>query len=379
MSEQLEFTDANSAMQYAIACAKRGLGFVEPNPAVGAILVDDSGVLIAEGWHKSFGGPHAEVDCLIALAANVPDETHRRQLLESATMYVSLEPCCHTGKTGPCSQAIIQSGIRHVVVATRDPSPHVDGGGIAELKAAGISVQLGTASDDAERLIQPFLHQGRTNRPWVHAKWAMTLDGKIASRTGSSQWISNKESRDIVHQLRGRMDAVIVGSGTARIDNPTLTARPPGLRRATRIVLDSKASLPSDCNLIGSLEDGPVMVVCGDAASKQDIQRLTELGVEILQLGGVRPNIEHLLDELGTRSMTNVLVEGGGELFGSLLDQRLINEAHVFVAPKIVGGQDAVSPVAGIGSDMISSGCQLQYTETRCVGSDIYINGVVSY
>lgn len=379
--QPLRFTDALAAMRYAIECAKRGLGYVEPNPAVGAVLMDDSGNLLAEGWHKFFGGPHAEIDCLSSLAANTPDESERLQLLYSATMYVTLEPCCHTGKTGPCSKALIASGIRRVIIGLKDPSPHVAGGGIAELRAAGISVEVGIAAEEASRLVRPFVHLGRTNRPWVHAKWAMTLDGKIATRSGSSQWISNEQSRAAVHKLRGRMDAIIVGAGTARADDPTLTARPPGPRTATRIVLDSQATLSIESNLVRTLDEAPVMLVCSQSANPDSVVRLRELGVEIVQLAGsdssMRPSVELLLDELGRRSMTNVLVEGGGELLGTLFDLSLIDELHVFVAPKIVGGLGARSPIAGLGLDSMAARSELLDIAICHFDRDVYIHGII--
>jgi diaminohydroxyphosphoribosylaminopyrimidine deaminase/5-amino-6-(5-phosphoribosylamino)uracil reductase len=382
MSNPIRFNDADSAMHYAIECAKRGLGHVEPNPTVGAIIVENEGQLLAEGWHKSFGGPHAEIECLNNFTAAFPDESVRAQLLNSSTMYVTLEPCCHTGKTGPCSQALIASNIRSVVIGAVDPSPQVDSGGIAQLKSAGIQVTVGVLAKESQRLIQPFAHLVQTNRPWVHAKWAMTLDGKIATRTGSSQWISNEESRAIVHQLRGRMDAIIVGAGTARADNPTLTARPPGPRIATRIVLDSNATLQTNSNLVNTVDQGPVLVVCSTSADAHNVLRLQDAGIEVLQLpaseSGAGPDVGRLLDELGSRSMTHVLVEGGATLLGSFFDQDLVNEAHVFVANKIVGGHDAVSPVAGMGAETVAAGLQLDAPESRLLGTDIYINGVVA-
>lgn len=380
MSHRLCFGDDHeAAMQYAIACAERGLGHVEPNPPVGAILLDVSGNLVAEGWHRKFGGPHAEVECLKAFRAAAQDT--ELPVLGTLTMFVTLEPCCHTGKTGPCSRALIDARLGHVVVATEDPSPHVNGGGIEELREAGIRVEVGVARSHAQHLIRAFVHSGQTKRPWVHAKWAMTLDGRIATRTGSSQWISNEESRAVVHELRGRMDAILVGAGTAQTDNPTLTARPVGPRIATRIVLDSQAALPENCNLIQTVDQAPVLLVCSADADEQRVQKLESRGVEVLRLPKAastgRLDIGLLLDELGNRSMTNLLVEGGGQLLGAMSDAGLIDEVHAFIAPKLIGGSTAVSPIGGIGSETVAGGSSLSNVETSQIGDDIYINGVV--
>ena len=228
------FADPRSVMGRAIELASCGIGRVEPNPAVGAVIVDAELNLIAEGYHERFGGPHAEINALHQAG----------ELPETATMFVTLEPCCHQGKTPPCTSALIDAGIKKVVIGMQDAAPHVDGRGIAQLKSAGIDTEVGLLQDQIRRLNAPFIKLVTTGMPYVHAKWAMTLDGKIASRTGHSKWISNSMSREVVHRLRGRMDAVLIGSGTASADDPLLTARPDGPRAAARIVLDSQAKLP---------------------------------------------------------------------------------------------------------------------------------------
>ncbi len=234
------FGDAAAVMARALELAARGIGSVEPNPPVGAVLVDDEGNLIAEGWHQRFGGLHAEIEAI----AQAEDRTR------GATLFVSLEPCCHQGKTGPCTEAIARAGIRKVVVALRDPFPQVDGKGIERLLSLGIEVEVGLLAQEAAHLAAPFLKLVTAARPWVHAKWAMSLDGKIATHSGDSRWISNDASRAIVHRLRGRMDAIVVGAGTALCDDPLLAARPPGPRVATRIVVDSQARLPITSQLV---------------------------------------------------------------------------------------------------------------------------------
>ena len=375
---QTRFPNDQDCMRFAVELARRGLGNVEPNPAVGAVLVDDSGTLLAAGFHERFGGPHAEINAFANLAQRFPDDAERRQRLATARLFVTLEPCCHHGKTPPCSEAVIASGVRRVVVGLRDPFPRVNGGGIRQLQDAGIDVTVGVAADEVALLTAPFVKLVTTALPYVHAKWAMTLDGKIATRTGESKWISNEQSRAIVHQLRGRMDAVIVAAGTARADDPLLTARPAGPRLATRIVVDSQARLSSDSQLVRTARDVPVIVACLDSAPAQDIQRLTAAGVEVLPLSARddgHPDLTELLRELGRRSMTNVLLEGGAGLLGSAFDQRLVDEVHVFIAPKLVGGEAARSPIGGLGLSAMPVLSQLRSVAVEQVGSDVYIHG----
>lgn len=368
------FADPEAVMRRALELAARGEGFVEPNPMVGAVVVDDDLNLLGEGFHERFGGPHAEINAL----------RQAGERAAGATLSVTLEPCCHYGKTPPCSAAAIASGVRRVVVAAPDPAPHVAGGGIAELRAAGIEVEVGLLGDAAARLIAPFAKLFTTGLPWVHAKWAMTLDGRIASRTGASRWISNEASRRIVHELRGRMDAIVVGSGTVAADDPLLTARPPGPRRPARIVVDSRARLAVDSQLMRTMGEGPVIVAASAAADPADVRQLEAAGVEVLRVPSspaaassraARVDLRALLQELGRRRMTNVLFEGGGRLLGSLFDEKLVDEAHVFVAPKIVGGEGAPSPVAGTGLAEIPAASQLDRAQIQVLDGDVYIRG----
>src|SRR4051812_22038440 len=291
-------------MSHALALALRGQGAVEPNPMVGCVIVRD-GEIVGEGFHERFGGPHAEVNAL-ALAG---------ERAAGATAYVSLEPCCHQGKTPPCTQALIRASVKRVVAAVEDPFPKVRGEGVAELRAAGIECELGVCGSDANWVLAPYRKLIKTGRPWVIAKWAMTLDGKLATRTGDSKWISSEASRAIVHQLRGRVDAIIVGSGTARSDNPLLTARTADRsdlkRTAMRIVVDSTGSLASESRIVQTARDVPLLVAVGDEAVAGNSTRLTEAGVEVYRCAGRThaERCESLLDELGRRRMTNVLVE----------------------------------------------------------------------
>ena len=388
MPERQQCSNPEDVMRLAIDAAARGIGFVEPNPAVGAVLVDDTLTVLAVGWHHRFGEAHAEVDCLHDFQRRFPSESDRRELLERATLYVTLEPCCHFGKTPPCSTAVIKAGIRRVVIGVRDPSPHVDGGGLRQLGEAGVDVTVGMLESEVRRLNAPFLKRLSTGLPWVMAKWAMTLDGRIATRTGASQWISCEGSRALVHEIRGRVDAVIVGAGTVMADDPLLTARPAGPRVATRIVVDSKASISPTSQLVRTAREIPVIVAIGGSAPDENVERLEAAGVEVLRLPSQagqavtadvadRPSLRALLAELGRRSMTNVLVEGGGELLGSLFDDELVDEAHVFVAPKFAGGRDAIPAVGGRGLDAIPQFTQLDPIEIRQIESDVYINGMI--
>jgi diaminohydroxyphosphoribosylaminopyrimidine deaminase/5-amino-6-(5-phosphoribosylamino)uracil reductase len=359
-------------MARALELAARGEGYVEPNPMVGCVIVRD-GEVVGEGWHQRFGGPHAEVEALQVAGARA----------RGATMYVTLEPCCHHGKTPPCTKAIIAAGISRLVCAQRDPFDQVAGKGIETLNAAGIDVDVGRLEAEAKRLNAPYLKLATTGRPWIIAKWAMTLDGKIATRTGDSRWISGEASREIVHRLRGRVDGIMIGRGTAQRDDPLLTARPPGPRVATRIVVDSRAALALESQLVRSAGDASVLVAVGNDASQENIDRLTAAGCEVIvcrpaEVSGKSVSIPALLDELGRRRMTNVLVEGGGQLLGALFDASAIDEVHVFIAPKLIGGAAALTSIAGSGMEKLAFAAQLLELEIRQVGDDLYIRGRLS-
>jgi len=361
------YSSETEVMRHALSLAARGIGHVEPNPPVGAVIVDDQLRELGCGYHQQYGGPHAEIHALAAAGERA----------RGATLFCTLEPCCHFGKTPPCSQAVIAAGIRRVVIAMSDPAPHVAGGGVVELRAAGMTVETGLLEAEARQLTAPFVRLMTRQRPWVHAKWAMTLDGKIASRTGHSQWISNTQSRAVVHQLRGRMDAIVVGIGTLLADDPLLTARPAGPRVATRVVIDSHARLPLSSQLVRTARDTPVLCVTSTAASVEAMDSLRATGVEIFQTAADEaghPDVGEWLAELGRRKMTHVLVEGGGVLLGSLFDAQAIDEVHAFIAPKLVGGAHAPSPLQGAGLATIPEQ-NLTVLETQILDGDIYVHG----
>jgi len=355
-------------MRRAIELASRGEGMVEPNPMVGCVIVRD-GKIIGEGFHRFFGGPHAEVEALQSVGTE----------LENATLYVTLEPCCHLGKTPPCTEAILQSGIQKVVVAMRDPFPQVNGGGIATLEKAGIAVTIGCLEKEALELNAPYLMRMENKRPWILAKWAMTLDGKMATQTGSSRWISSEVSRKIVHQLRARMDAIMVGGNTVRNDDPLLTARPPGIRTPIRIVLDTQGTLSPNSRLAQTARDSLVLVVTGPNPDQINTEKLRDAGCEVLTLEekSYPECFGHLFHNLADRGVTNLLVEGGGTLLGSLFDERLIDECHVFIAPKLIGGCKAIVPFGGKGIAMMDDAVSLENPKISQAGSDIYLCGHV--
>jgi diaminohydroxyphosphoribosylaminopyrimidine deaminase/5-amino-6-(5-phosphoribosylamino)uracil reductase len=352
-------------MQRALAEAERGRGGVEPNPMVGAVVVRD-GRAVGAGHHARFGGPHAEVFALEAAG----------EAARGSTLYVTLEPCCHFGKTPPCTEAVLASGLRRVVAAMADPFPRVAGGGLARLRAAGLDVEVGVMEGEARRLNAPYLKRLSTGLPYVTAKWAMTLDGKTAVASGDSRWISGSRSRALVHELRGRMDAILVGIGTALADDPQLTARPPGPRLAARIVVDSTARLPVDGRLARTAREVPVLVaVCQDAPEDRRAA-LSALGCEVLAFDGaglvpVRP----LLEELGRRGVTNLLVEGGGRILGSFLDAGQVDAVDVYIAPIVAGGRDDFTPARGLGCRLMADSPRLARHESSIIDDDLRIQG----
>jgi diaminohydroxyphosphoribosylaminopyrimidine deaminase/5-amino-6-(5-phosphoribosylamino)uracil reductase len=352
-------------MRRALELAERGRGHVEPNPLVGAVLVRD-GVLVGEGWHQRYGQAHAEINALTVAGSAA----------RGSTLYVTLEPCCHHGKTPPCTEAIIQAGIRKVVAGMQDPFPEVAGQGIAQLRAAGVELAVGCCEAEARRLNAPYRRLLATGCPYVHAKWAMTLDGKIATRTGDSKWISNEACRQRVHELRGRMDAIVIGIGTALADDPLLTARPPGPRTPVRIVLDSAGRLPITSRVVQTAKETPLLVVTADQPT-ENARELKRHGAELLELPGAehRPALPALLLELGRRRMTNILVEGGAEVLGSFLDADAIDEVHVNIAPCLVGSATAKTAIGGQGADRLSMALRLTEWHVEQVSGDLYIHG----
>jgi diaminohydroxyphosphoribosylaminopyrimidine deaminase / 5-amino-6-(5-phosphoribosylamino)uracil reductase len=357
-----------SWMARALAEAERGRGSVEPNPMVGAVVVLD-GRVVGVGHHEKFGGPHAEVFAL----------NRAGPLATGATLYVTLEPCCHTGKTPPCTEAILRSGVARVVAAIRDPFPKVDGGGAARLRAEGVPVEFGLMADEARRLNGPYLKRLATGLPYVTAKWAMTLDGKTAASSGDSRWISGSRSRTLVHETRGRMDAILAGIGTVLADDPRLDARPPGPRTAVRVILDGEARLPPESNLARTARDIPVWLAVTDRASSDRLATLQALGCSILRFPGeARVPVVPLLEELGRRGVTNLLVEGGGTVVGTFLDAGQVDEVDVFVAPLVEGGSHGFSPARGLGHSLMAEALRIDRPDVSVIDGNVRIRGILS-
>lgn len=367
------------AMRRALELAQQGIGHVEPNPPVGAVIVSDAGEIVGEGFHEQYGGPHAEVHAIAAAGDQA----------RGATLYCTLEPCSHFGKTPPCAPHVVKAGLRKVVVAMGDPAPHVAGRGFEILRQAGIEVVVGVCQHEARRLVAPFVTLMTQQRPYVHAKWAMTLDGRIATRTGHSQWISGEDSRAIVHDLRGRMDAILVGRGTALADDPLLTpraaaGRPPGPRTPLRVVLDSRLEIPLTSRLVQTARDVPLLVATTSAAPADRFEALRGAGVEVAVIDGTASggvvaavDLAGLMKTLAGRKITNLLAEGGAGVLGSLRDADLLDEFHVFIAPKLIGGANALSPVGGAGLERIPDVQNIEILETRSLASgDVYLRGV---
>jgi diaminohydroxyphosphoribosylaminopyrimidine deaminase/5-amino-6-(5-phosphoribosylamino)uracil reductase len=353
-------------MRRALELAERGRGWVEPNPLVGAVVVRD-GQLVGEGWHQRYGEAHAEVHALAAAG----------EAARGATLYVTLEPCCHYGKTPPCTDAILRAGIRRVVAAMLDPFPAVAGKGAELLRQAGVLVEFGVGEAEARRLNAPYRKLLATGRPWVHAKWAMTLDGKIATRSGDSRWISNETSRRRVHELRGRMDAILVGIGTILTDNPQLTARPPGPRTPVRIILDSQGRTPDDAVVVQTARITPTVLAATERMPQARRAALQTYGCEVLILPDDRGrvSVDALLRELGRRRFTNVLVEGGSGVLGAFFDAAAIDEYHIFLAPRLIGGTAATNAVGGIGVDKMADALQLAEWTHEVLDGDLYVHG----
>jgi diaminohydroxyphosphoribosylaminopyrimidine deaminase/5-amino-6-(5-phosphoribosylamino)uracil reductase len=359
-------------MRRAIELARQGEGRVEPNPMVGAVIASPGGTVVGEGFHERFGGPHAEV---VALA--VAGEAAR-----GGTLYVTLEPCCHHGKTPPCTQAILAAGITRVVVAAGDPFPAVAGGGIATLRAAGVVVETGVCETEAVRLTAPFRMLVTQGRPWVIAKWAATLDGFLAAPPGDDRWISSPESRAIVHELRGRVDAILVGIGTALADDPMLSARPEGPRRALRVVLDSSARLPLTSQLVGTARHWPLLVATGPSADPTRIGDLVAAGAEVWRSDAADPceRLVGLLAELGRRRHTNVLVEGGAGVLDTFFRAGLVDEIWAFTAAKVFG-QPARDTSDTCGSQAptarLPEAPPMDVEEVSHPGGDLFVRGLV--
>lgn len=358
-------------MRRAIELAALGEGRVEPNPMVGCVLVRDDR-LIGSGYHRDFGGPHAEINA-------IRDCESLGESAAGSTAFVTLEPCCHHGKTPPCADALIRGGVRRVVVAVDDPFPDVDGGGLARLRDAGIEVVTDVAAGESRRLLAPYLKRVRTGRPWVIAKWAMSLDGRIATSTGQSQWITGESARQEVHRLRGRVDAIAVGMGTVIADDPLLTVRPPGLRTPARIVFARRRLPDSKSRLVQTASKTPTWVFAGPTIADRDLTSLADQHVKTIRChhADAAKMVDEVLAVLGGpdnptgHPITNLMVEGGGELLGSFADAGQMDEVHVYVGGVLIGGRSAPGPVGDPGFARLDEADRFELIETRTFDRDV--------
>lgn len=361
-------------LRRAIDLAARGGSRVSPNPQVGAVIVRD-GAVLGEGFHRAVGLPHAEVEAI--RSAGEED-------LEGATIYVSLEPCCHHGRTPPCTDAIRQAGISRVVVAADDPSEHASGRGLGILRDEGIEVVLDTGEISALARLQnqPFRKYARTGEPWVLFKSAMSLDGKVATRSGDSRWISGSDSRALVHQWRSGVDAIAVGIGTALADDPALTARTGGSdsltlaeRQPRRIVFDALARLPLTARLLQDLAASPLTVVVSRAAPRAATDALEARGVDVICATGENEpaRVRSALAQLGSAGVTSMLLEGGPRLAGAFMDAGAIDELRLFVAPVVMGGRGARDPIESEGTDTVADAVRALSFTHASVGADLLL------
>ncbi|MFQ5736516.1 MAG: bifunctional diaminohydroxyphosphoribosylaminopyrimidine deaminase/5-amino-6-(5-phosphoribosylamino)uracil reductase RibD [Thermodesulfobacteriota bacterium] len=359
-------------MRRALVLARRGTGRTSPNPAVGAVIVS-SGRIIAEGWHRRAGGPHAEVLALGKAPA----------ALRRATIYVTLEPCSHFGRTPPCVDAVIASGIKKAVIGMKDPNPRVSGEGIRMLRAAGVEVTTGVLERECRAINAPYVKYITTGAPFVTIKLASTLDGRTATSTGESKWITGGQARRLVHRMRSRTDAVLTGSNTVLKDDPELTVRHVRGRDPLRAVLDSSFSVPLSAKALRVVAGAPApLLFTTRAAPREKVESARRAGVEVVVVGRGRHqagvSLKSVLKELGRREITSVLVEGGGILAASFIKERLADAFSLFIAPALLGA-DALPSVASIGVKRLSTAPRLSGLKVRKVGPDVLIEGGFDY
>lgn len=356
-------------MQLALQLAARGLGNVEPNPAVGAVIVG-AGKIIGRGWHKKFGGPHAEVNA-------IADCKKQRANPKGATMFVTLEPCCHFGKTGPCTDALIAAKLKKIIVAAIDPSKHANGKGIRRLRKAGIKVDIGLCEAESRVLNAPFLKFASTGKTWVTLKWAQSIDGKLAwAKTDAKhRWISCEESRKDAHNLRRQVGAILVGINTVLKDDPLLTPRPADGKKPLRIVLDNHLRILLNCKLLKTAPDVPLLIVTRAASLRTKAKKARQIvgrGAEILACPASRSNLQFLLTQLGKRGVRHLLVEGGPTVIGSFLKAKLADEIVIYVAPKILDARGDAD------ISRATNNLQLSRADIKHIRDDIRITGLTT-
>ena len=356
-------------MQRALNLARQAKGRTSPNPLVGAVIVKD-GKVIGEGYHQKAGSPHAEVHALNAAGEDA----------KGATLYTTLEPCCHWGRTPPCTEALIRAGIAHVYVADGDPNPNVAGKGVQQLQDAGINVHVGVHRQKASDLNEVHRKYIQTGRPFVILKTAMSLDGKIATASGESQWITSEASRQRGHEVRDTVDAILVGRGTVVSDNPTLTTRLQGRegQDATRIVLDSHGRTHTDARIFNAESEAGVIVAVTPAAPSENIDALEKAGAEVITVPDAHSKVcfKHLMEILGKREITSILIEGGSEINAAALATGVVDKIMCFIAPKLIGGQNAPGPIGGVGIRSLTEAVNLQRVSVTPIAEhDFLIEG----
>ncbi len=354
-------------MKRALLLAEKGIGAVDPNPLVGAVIVKD-GRIIGEGWHKRYGGPHAERNAIEACTATA----------QGAVLYVTLEPCCHYGKTPPCTEAIIESGIRRVVVGAADPNPLVAGKGIRMLREHGILVEEGVLEKECEEINRVFFHYIKTGRPYVVMKYAMTMDGKTAAVSGKSKWITGELARDHVQKDRNRYFSIMTGIGTVLADDPHLTCRCPGGRNPVRIICDTSLKIPMESKIIKTAESVSTIIATGCQDEKL-LKPYKEAGCQVytvpIKCGHI--DLKELMAMLGKAGIDSVFLEGGSTLNWSALKSGIVNRVQAYVAPKIFGGKEAASPVGGAGAEYPEQALRLGKPSITWLGEDILLESEV--
>ncbi len=355
-------------MQKALDLADKGRGWTAPNPLVGAVLVKE-GRIIGEGFHEHCGGPHAEVHAVSSASEEI----------EGSTLYVNLEPCSHTGKTSPCADLLIEKKVKKVVVGMPDPNPLVAGRGIEKLRRAGIEVVTGVLEKESQKLNEIFSAYILSQQPFVVLKTAMSLDGKIATATGQSQWISGEASRKQVHQLRHELSGIMVGIGTVLADDPKLTARLPKSRQPVRIIVDSHLRIPLAAQVLMDQEEARTLIATTEAADQAKKEQLVEMGIEVLttQSRKGRVDLRDLMKILGQKDIDSILLEGGAELNFSALQAGIVDKVQSYLAPIIIGGKEAKGPVEGPGIEQLREAFQVKEITSRSVGEDLLIEGYI--
>lgn len=360
-------------MKRAMELAELGRGFVNPNPLVGAVIVKDDRI-IGQGYHKIYGENHAEINAF-------EDARSRGESVRGSTMYVTLEPCSHYGKTPPCAEAIVKHGVGKVVIGLLDPNPLVSGRGIEILERAGIEVEHGVLSEELAIQNEVFLKYIRTERPFCILKTAMTLDGKIATHNGDSRWITNSKSREYVHQIRQGVSAVMVGINTAIRDNPLLNTRLEGREcsDSVKVVVDSSGRIPLDLKLISEMGEKGLIVATTDKIDDKKRKALIEAGCKVIITPKVdgKVSLDYLMEELGKLKIDSVLLEGGGGLNYGALEAGIVDKVECFIAPKFLGGSESKTPVEGRGIDLVRDAIEVDRTSVKQFDGDILISGYI--